>query len=94
MPVTEIVVPSTIGPSHEFCFAADGSTLAKIAAPTAKALHIRIIRRPPSLLFSISRGGLPQATEFDCNTRWRCKADQCCLSAHIRDVDRMAEEFL
>ena len=44
MPVTEMVVPSTIGPSHEFSFAAAGeAALASANAPAAITPYIRFI---------------------------------------------------
>ena len=44
MPVTEMVVPRTIGPSHEFSFAAAGeAALASANAPAAITPHTRFI---------------------------------------------------
>jgi hypothetical protein len=44
MPVTEMVVPRTIGPSQEFSFAAAGDiALASVSAPTAITPYIRFI---------------------------------------------------
>jgi pimeloyl-ACP methyl ester carboxylesterase len=71
IPVSEIVVPRTIGPSHEFSFAAagEGAPAANNAA-TATAPNIRLIWHPSSLSVI--------SASICVDLRWRSRGDQSC----------------
>ena len=85
MPVIEMVVPRTIGPSQEFCFAsADEPAPARIATPTAKAdptfVSFEVL---PRCLISIIRRALAADDWLGRNTRWHCKCASMLPSAPI-----------
>src|SRR5882672_804371 len=67
MPVSEMVVPSTIGPSHEFSFAAAGEVApAASNDPIAMPPNSRFIWHPPLEVVSAMNG---------LDTRWRKQED-------------------